>query len=101
MKPVEKILERAGNVRKMGSGWLVSCPRPDHGKGQGDRDPSVSVTEGDDGRALVKCQAGCETEAVVAAWGLGMDNLFERRDGHGGGGLLPPQKQRQPVNRQR
>jgi hypothetical protein len=86
MRPVEKVLERAENVRKTGSGWLVSCPCPDHGKGRGDRQPSVSVTEGDDGRVLVTCHAGCETEAVVSAWGLGMNDLFERRDGHRGGG---------------
>src|SRR5215203_1117405 len=86
MKPVERVLERAENVRKVGSGWLVSCPLPDHGKGRGDRDPSVSVTEGDDGRVLVTCHAGCETEAVVSGWGLSMDDLFERRDGHRGGG---------------
>src|SRR5215212_6546325 len=92
MKPVEKILERADGVRKMGSGWLVSCPRPDHGKGQGDRQPSVSVTEGDDGRALVNCHAGCETEVVVSAWGLDINDLFERPDGHGGGGSYTPSK---------
>src|SRR5215204_4443522 len=86
MKPVERVLERAKNIRKAGSGWDVSCPVTDHGKGQGDREPSVSVTEGDEGRALVRCHAGCETEAVVSAWGLSMDDLFERRDGHRGGG---------------
>jgi putative DNA primase/helicase len=70
MRPVEKVLERARGVRKIGSGWLVCCPLPDHGQGRGDKHPSVSVSEGDDGRALVDCKAGCETEAVVSGWGL-------------------------------
>src|SRR5215203_126123 len=86
MMPVEIVLGRASNARKAGDGWLVSCPCPDHGQGREDKNPSVSVTEGDDGRALVKCHAGCETEAIVIAWGLAMDDLYERRDGHRGGG---------------
>jgi hypothetical protein len=85
MRPVERVLERAGGVRKRSAGWMVSCPRPDHGRGRGDKNPSVSVSEGDDGRALVDCKAGCETETVVAAWGLSMSDLFEDRDGHDGG----------------
>jgi Protein of unknown function (DUF3631) len=85
MRPVEKILERAGGVRKIGSGWLVSCPCPDHGQGRGDKNPSVSVSEGDDSQALVSCKAGCETETVVAAWGLSMSDLFEGRDERDGG----------------
>ncbi len=86
MRPVDLVLERAANTRTAGSGWLVSCPLPNHGQGRGDRNPSVSVTEGDEGRALVNCQVGCETEDVVAGWGLTMADLFESRNGHRGGG---------------
>jgi putative DNA primase/helicase len=46
--------------RRNGSGWLVSCPCPNHGKGRGDRSPSLSVTDGDDGRLLLRCFAGCD-----------------------------------------
>jgi hypothetical protein len=88
VKPVELVLERAEGVRRVGSGWMVSCPLPEHGRGFGDRKPSVSVTEGDDSRALVNCQAGCQTEDIVAAWGLNMSDLFENRKGHRGGGVL-------------
>jgi hypothetical protein len=84
MRPVDKVLERAIGVQKAGSGWLVSCPLPDHGQGRGDQNPSVSVSEGDDGRALVRCKAGCETEAIAAAWGLSMSDLFESRNGRAG-----------------
>lgn len=103
MRPVEKVLEKAENVREVASGWLVSCPLPDHGQGRGDRNPSVSIAEGDDGRALVKCNAGCGTEEVVAAWGLSMSDLFERngtplraarRKRQGGGGRYSPSENR-------
>ena len=101
MKPVELILEKAKGVRRVGSGWMVSCPLQGHGRGFGDRKPSVSVAEGDDSRALVNCQAGCQTEDIVAEWGLNMSDLFENRNDHRGGGLIPPGKQRQPINRLR
>jgi hypothetical protein len=94
MRPVDKVLKRAEGVRKAGSGWLVSCPLPDHGQGHGDRNPSVSVSEGSDNCALVKCQAGCETENIVVAWGLTMADLFERRNGHGGGRACTPPENR-------
>jgi len=92
MRPVDLVLERAKNVRKTGSGWLVSCPCPDHGQGRGDRNPSVSITEGDDSRALVNCQAGCQTEDIVAELGLNMSDLFENRNGHRGGRSNTSQK---------
>jgi hypothetical protein len=92
VKPVELILERAEGVRRVSSGWMVSCPLPGHGRGFGDRKPSVSVTEGDDSRALVNCQAGCQTEDIVAEWGLNMSDLFENRNVHRGGGSYASQK---------
>ena len=76
MRPADLVLERAGNARKIGDGWLVSCPCADHGKGNGDRNPSVTLDETEDGTALIDCKAGCDTEAVVAAWGLRMRDLF-------------------------
>src|ERR1700722_9383722 len=52
------------------SQWIARCPVHD------DRTPSLSVGEGDDGRALVDCHAGCETEAVISALGMTMRQLF-------------------------
>ncbi|WLB18925.1 toprim domain-containing protein [Bradyrhizobium japonicum] len=46
--------------RRNGNGWLVRCPCPNHGKGRGDRFPSLSVAGGDDGRLLLRCFAGCD-----------------------------------------
>ncbi len=92
MRPLDLVLERAANSRQVGAGWLVSCPLPNHGQGRCDRDPSLSVTESDDNCALVNCQAGCDTEAIVAAWGLKMSDLFVSRNGHMGGGSYPSSK---------
>jgi putative DNA primase/helicase len=46
--------------RRNGNGWLVRCPCPNHGKGRGDRFPSLTVADGDDGRLLLRCFAGCD-----------------------------------------
>ena len=76
MRPVEKVLDRLEVARESNGSWKALCPAHE------DREPSLSITEGDDGRALLKCFAGCDTENVVAALGLEMSDLFERRNGH-------------------
>jgi hypothetical protein len=86
VRPVDRVLGRAKNMRQVGSGYLVGCPLLNHGKGRGDRNPSVSVSEGEDGRALVNCLAGCDTEPILAEWGLTWSDLFENKNGHRGGG---------------
>ena len=49
--------------------WEALCPAHD------DHHPSLSVRE-ENGRTLLYCHAGCTTEAVVAALGLTMSDLF-------------------------
>ena len=57
-------------------GYLVSCPCPDHGRGQGDHHHSLSVRAGDVGGLVLHCHAGCKPENVVAAFGLTMADLM-------------------------
>jgi hypothetical protein len=64
------LLER---VRKTRSGWTAFCPAHD------DRTPSLSVKEGDDGRILVHCFAGCPPARITAALGLRLVDLFPPR----------------------
>ena len=74
MTPTEKLLaalaERDCNPTPNAAGWSARCPAHD------DRRPSLSISEGDDGRALLDCKAGCATENVVDAIGLRMPDLF-------------------------
>lgn len=51
--------------RRNGNGWLVCCPCPNHGKGRGDRSPSLSVADGNDGRLLLRCFAGCDFADIL------------------------------------
>lgn len=74
--PVATIIERLQRVKAIPGGYLASCPVPSHGKGKGDRHPSLSISEGDDGRALVSCHAGCTIHDVLSAIGLKPADLF-------------------------
>ncbi len=68
--PVERLLGRLKGVRQTGHGWEARCPA------HRDRNPSLSVSQGDDGRALVRCHAGCDVKDVVVAVDLEMKDLF-------------------------
>lgn len=47
--------------RRTGGAWMAPCPAHD------DREPSLSIANGDDGKVLVRCHAGCEQHRVIAA----------------------------------
>jgi hypothetical protein len=72
--------EHEHEPRQAGAGWCCKCPAHD------DRNPSLSIHAGDDGRALVNCHAGCTVDAVCGAIGLRPADLFtpdpSRRNGH-------------------
>ena len=76
----DEIVEALGG-RKTGNGWTARCPAHD------DRKPSLSISEGQDGKVLVYCHAGCDQESVLAA-------LKER-------GLWPKQEYKLPPIKSR
>ena len=59
-------LEKAGcKPRRMPSGyWRAACPA------HPDEHPSLSVLEGEDGNAILKCHAGCSTDRILRALDL-------------------------------
>lgn len=68
-----ELAARAG-ARPAGTGrWLARCPAHD------DRNPSLSVWLDDEGRVGVKCHAGCDTNAVLAALGLTRQEVWPAR----------------------
>ena len=74
MPPTERILsalsDRNCDPKRNGKGWSARCPAHE------DRRPSLSVSEGDDGRALVRCHAGCTVESICDAVGLRLSDLM-------------------------
>ena len=80
MTPVARVIAalEARGCRRGGKDY--QCPAHE------DRKPSLSVTEGADGHALIHCQAGCAPEAVLSKLGLTWSDLFA---GNGAGPMRP------------
>jgi hypothetical protein len=68
---LETLLSRLDKVKQTGRGrYLALCPA------HADKNPSLSLRETDDGRILIKCWCGCETQNVLSAIGLTFNDLF-------------------------
>jgi putative DNA primase/helicase len=48
-----EILERLEGVERRNGYWMALCPA------HNDHNPSLSIKEGDDGKPLLYCHAGC------------------------------------------
>lgn len=70
MNRIDEVLSRFQDARRSGSGWQVRCPAHE------DRHASLSIGEGDDGRVLLKCHAGCDTAKICGAIGLKLSDLM-------------------------
>lgn len=46
---------------KIGPTWMALCPA------HADRTPSLAICDGDDGKLLLHCHAGCPQPSVIAA----------------------------------
>lgn len=56
----ESIAKALGG-HKVANSWMACCPAHD------DRNPSLSVRDGDEGKVLFRCHAGCDQRQVIAA----------------------------------
>jgi len=50
--------------------WKARCPA------HVDRSPSLSIAEGEDGRTLIRCFAGCTVDSILSALQLQRKDLF-------------------------
>jgi len=72
--PIDLILPLLTKARQRQPGqWSACCP------GHDDKRPSLSVRETPEGAVLVHCFSGCSADAVVAALGLSLADLFPPR----------------------
>lgn len=60
----EQIAKSLGNAKRANGQWVASCPVPSHGKGNGDKNPSLSISISDEGKPLFHCHGGCSQEEV-------------------------------------
>ncbi len=73
---LSNLLAHLDGIRETGHGkYVARCP------GHDDRSPSLAIKDGDDGRVLVHCFAGCETEDVLSAIGMTFSDLMPKRIG--------------------
>ena len=78
MSPFDLVLESArargfNVVVRNGPEARLQCGNPEHP----DHHPSVSLREGDDGRALIYCHSRqCSAERILSGYGLGLKDLF-------------------------
>lgn len=70
MTPIELLLSKLPRAKRQGEAWAARCPAHE------DKRPSLSISEGEGGRALVCCHAGCKPEEIVAALGLKLSDLM-------------------------
>jgi putative DNA primase/helicase len=71
---LQKFTDKLAGLKSAGDGWVGKCPahQDDHA--------SLSISEGDDGRVLVHCHAGCKTADILNALGFSLGDLFPPRD---------------------
>lgn len=74
MTPVQRVLAKLPNASKAANGWVALCPAHE------DRNPSLSIGEGDNGRALIKCHAGCTADSICAAIELRTSDLMPNEE---------------------
>ena len=65
------LLSRFDAVRPTGSGYSARCPVHE------DRVSSLSISQGDDGRALIHCHAGCALDDILISLGLSLSDLYD------------------------
>lgn len=73
--PANQVISRLDKASPKGKDkWSAICPA------HPDKNPSLSIAIGDDGRVLLKCWAGCAAIDVVKAIGLTMADLFPQQE---------------------
>lgn len=84
---LDTILSRLDKLKRTGQGRYIACC-PSHA----DKRPSMTIRELDDGRVLIHCFGGCDTESILSAMGLEFSDLFpESVTSHG-------KSERKPFN---
>lgn len=66
---IETLLSRLDKVKGRNGSWIACCPA------HTDLRPSLSIRD-DDGKILLHCFAGCEVDAILAAVGMDVTDLF-------------------------
>ena len=81
MELIERLLLTLSGVRQTGPNqWEAKCPAHD------DRQASLAISIGEDGRVLCHCHAGCTLDEICREVGLAVGDLFPPRESPNGNG---------------
>jgi hypothetical protein len=61
MTDAADVASRLSKAKRSGAGWVACCPAHE------DSTPSLSITNGESGRVVVHCHAGCSADSVLDA----------------------------------
>jgi protein tyrosine phosphatase len=68
---IDQILAKLRKVKKTSSNrWLACCPAHE------DKSPSLSIMQNETGKIFVHCFAGCDGNAIMAAMGMTLADLY-------------------------
>ena len=67
---IANILNKLDKFRKNGDGWMAICPAHE------DKNPSLSISIGTDGKILLYCHAGCSFDSIVQSLGMSARDLM-------------------------
>ena len=70
MISIDALLGRLHGVQQAGAGYRARCPAHQ------DKNPSLSIGIGDDGRILLHCFVGCSVKKIVASLGIELRDLM-------------------------
>jgi putative DNA primase/helicase len=71
---VADVLGAFRDAKRSGVGWTARCPAHD------DRRSSLSISYGETQPWVLRCHAGCEKEAILAAAGLTLADILKPRE---------------------
>jgi hypothetical protein len=86
----DKFLAQLTKVKRTGrESWIACCPAHE------DKNPSMTVTEKDDGRVLIHCFAGCSVDSILGAVGMTFSDIYPEREADP---YQPNKPERMPFN---
>jgi putative DNA primase/helicase len=80
---LSNVLSRLKGVKPCGNGYKAHCPAHD------DQRQSLHVSEGEDGRVLIHCHAGCSVNDICRVLGIELKDLFPQKPKVYAGGKSP------------
>ena len=89
---LNELLSLLQGVKQNGNQYVARCPVSTHGKGNGNKNQSLSVGLKDN-NILLKCHADCSTESIVSALGIELKDLFsDEKNMHNNGSNAKPKR---------